>query len=174
MDAPTIIGERLEAYGMRLREVMDDVTDEDLMIQPGPNDNPMGWLIWHMTRFEDRTFSFLGGTRELWIEGKWHERFGMEPDPECTGVGFTLEQVLALKVSKDALMGYFEAVREKTLPCLAELSAADLEREEIDFYTKKPVKLGLVLGRYLGDHLSHIGQICYLRGHIAGWGRYPV
>ena len=70
MDASTIIGERLEAYGMRLREVMDDVTDEDLMIQPGPNDNPMGWLVWHMTRFEDRTFSFIGGTQELWIEGE--------------------------------------------------------------------------------------------------------
>lgn len=65
MDASTIIKERLEAYGMRLREVMEDVTDADLMLQPGPNDNPMGWLFWHMTRFEDRTFSFLGGTPEL-------------------------------------------------------------------------------------------------------------
>ncbi len=174
MDAPTIIGERLEAYGMRLREVMEDVTDADLMIQPGSNDNPMGWLVWHMTRFEDRTFSCIAKTPELWIEEKWHDRFGMEPDPECDGVGFTLDQVLELKTNKDALMGYFEAVRGNTLPCLSGLSAADLDREEIDFISGKPIKIGLLVGRYLGDHISHIGQICYLRGHIAGWGRYPV
>ncbi len=173
MDAPAIIAERLEAYGMRLREVMEDVSDADLMVQPGANDNPMGWLVWHMTRFEDRTFSFLAGAPQFWLEAKWHDRFGMAAEAGRDGMGDTLEQALALKVSKDALMGYFEAVRERTLACLSELRAADLDEERDDFAGPGRIKVGLLLGRYLGDHLSHMGQICYLRGHVAGWGRYP-
>ncbi len=173
MDATTLIAERLEAYAERLREAMADIDDADLMVQTGPHDNPMGWLLWHMTRFEDRTFAFIGETEQLWTQEGWHERFGLPPDPAADGVGDTMGQVLALRVEKAALTGYFEAVRQRTLACLARLEPEDLDREKPDFAGEGDIRIGIALGRYLADHLAHAGQIHYLRGHVAGWGRYP-
>ena len=89
MDATTIIMDRLDAYMMRVAEVMDDIGEEELMRQPGDQDNPIGWLMWHMTRFEDRTFAHITGEEQAWTKGNWFEKFGVPENPEETGVGQT-------------------------------------------------------------------------------------
>ena len=172
MDATTIILERLASYLPRVEEAMDDVSEEDLMAQPGPNDNPIGWLMWHMTRFEDLTIAHISGADQVWAGGGWPEKFGASPEPGETGVGHTLEQVMALRPTKEALLGYCRAVREKTIACLGDLTDTDLDREIGDFFGNRKATVGLLLGRFFGDCVSHIGQIVYIRGHFRGWGKY--
>ncbi len=172
MDATEIILERLSGYMPRVEEAMNDISEADLMAQPGPNNNPIGWLMWHMTRFEDLTIAHISGADQVWAGGGWPEKFAASPDPKETGVGHTLEQVMALKPTKEALMGYYRAVRERTIACLSDLSAEDLDREVDDYYGRGKVAVGLLLGRYFADHISHIGQIVYIRGHFRGWGKY--
>ncbi len=172
MDATTIILERLDAYMARVEEVIDDVTEAELMTQPGDQDNPIGWLMWHMTRFEDRTIAQITGGAQAWTEGKWHEQFGVAEEPDATGVGQTLGQVMSLKPTREGVMGYYRATREKTTTCLSGLTDKDLDREIDDFFGRGKIAIGMLLGRLFGDHISHIGQICYLRGHLKGWGRY--
>ncbi len=172
MDATEIFMERLTSYMARIEEAIGDVSEDELMAQPGPNDNPIGWLMWHMTRFEDQTIAHISGGAQVWTEGGWPEKFGASPDPAETGVGHTLEQVMALKPTRETLMDYYRATRKKTAACLAGLTDADLDREIDDFFGRGKVATGMLLGRFFGDHVSHIGQIVYLRGHFKGWGKY--
>lgn len=172
MNATEIIMERLASYAERLEDALQDLQEGDLMRQPGPNDNPIGWIMWHMTRFEDQTTAHLTGAGQVWEEGGWPEKFGASPDPSESGVGHTLEQVMALRPTKEALLAYFRSVRVKTAACLEGLTADDLDREIDDFFRKGKVKVGMLLGRFFADQISHVAQISYIRGHFRGWGKY--
>ena len=33
--------------------VLDGLTDDQLRHRPGPDANPIGWLVWHLTRSQD-------------------------------------------------------------------------------------------------------------------------
>ncbi len=172
MDAATIFLNRLEAYGQRLGEVMDDITDEDLSHQPGPDDNPIGWLMWHMTRFEDATIACIEGAPQVWVENSWHEHFGLPEAPGDTGAGHTIEQVRAFRATCETLTGYAAAVRERTIKCLSRLTPGDLDEVIDDFAHGSRLPTGDILARAFGDTVTHIGQICYIRGHLKGWGKY--
>jgi hypothetical protein len=172
MDAAAIILERLDAYAIQVESAIGELTDEDLSHQPGPNDNPAGWLMWHMTRFEDRSFAHIAGRPQVWTEGDWHGRFGLPEDPVDTGAGHTLERVAVFRPRREDLLGYFAAVRPKTRECLSGLTPENLDEEVDDFLRDARIRVGAILGRFFGDHISHVGQICYIRGHLKGWGKY--
>ncbi len=171
MRAASIIAERITASGGSLREALEDLSEEEINAQPGPNDNPVGWMAWHMLRFEDRTISHLSGEAQAW--SGWHEKFGLPEALDDTGVGHSLDQVLAIRPSRENLLGYFSDVREKTLALLEGLSDADLDREVDDFFPGRPrLPVGNLIGRFFGDTTVHCGQIFYVRGHLKGWGKY--
>lgn len=172
LDATTIILSRLEASAAQMRNVMEEISEDDLIFQAGPEDNPIGWLTWHMTRYEDLVISHISTRPQVWIEGGWHKIFGRPATPEDTGAGHTLEQVEAFRATKEALIGYAAAARLKTKLCLIELTRYNLDAEVDDFGRGAKVTVGELLGRFFGDHISHVGQICYIRGHLKGWGKY--
>ncbi len=171
MNAASIIAERITASGKSLREALEDLSDEEINAQPGPNDNPIGWMTWHMLRFEDRVISHISGAPQTWTG--WHEKFGLPEAPDDTGVGHSLDQVLAIRPSRENLLGYFSAVRENTLALLEGLSDTDLDRMIEDVFPGRPqIPVGNLLGRFFADTTVHCGQIFYVRGHIKGWGKY--
>jgi len=172
MDATEIMLERLAAYNSRLRDALSDLSDEDLLFRPGANDNPAGWLSWHMARVEDRTVAQITGALQAWVEGTWHARFGLPNDPENTGIGHTLEEATSFRATKKDLLSYASAARENTQACLSSLTDEALDEEIEDFFANAKIPVGLMIGRFFGDYISHVGQICYLRGHIKGWGKY--
>ena len=175
MRAASIIAERITASGKSLREALEDLSDEEINAQPGPNDNPIGWMTWHMLRFEDRVISHIAGEAQVWSEsgGGWHEKFGLPEAPDDTGVGHSLDQVLAIRPGREDLLGYFSAVREKTLALLEGLSDTHLDREVDDIFPGRPrLPAGILLGRFFADTTIHCGQIFYVRGHLKGWGKY--
>ena len=63
------------------------------------------------------------------MDEKWHEKFGMEADPAISGIGDTLERVIASQSTLELLHGYIGAVRERTVAHLSTVSPADLDRE---------------------------------------------
>ena len=51
-----------DAFNTELEYLMDalgDITPEELMWRAGPEANPIGWILWHMTRVEDMWFQFF-------------------------------------------------------------------------------------------------------------------
>ena len=67
------------------------------------------------------------------------------------------------------LLDYATAVRERTLARLKEISDDELDKE-LPFFNNEPTPVGTILGFMLLDVVQHSGQICYLRGHLKGWG----
>ncbi|MDA1000650.1 MAG: DinB family protein [bacterium] len=149
-----------------------DLAEDDFHHQPNANDNTIAWMIWHQTRYEDNSIAVMSGRDQAWIGDKWHEKFGMPPDPGNNGVGHQIDQVRAFRADKDHLLAYMAAVRARTNSYLETLGESDLERKITNTFGEE-ITIGEWLTRLLGDHTQHTGQICYLRGHMKGHGWFP-
>jgi uncharacterized damage-inducible protein DinB len=172
MDVPTVVANALTVNAGFIQMALDGLSDESLMQRPNDQCNPIGWTLWHQTRVEDAILSNISGKPQAWVEGGWSDKFDASADPGDIGIGHSLEQVMALKPTIEALKGYMAAVREKTLESLKALTPADLERElpTPDGGTRK---VGDYLGIVMIDNFHHSGQVCYLRGYLTGKGWFP-
>jgi len=163
-----------DAYGRvlpLLEKALEGLTQDDLNRQPHPDSNSIGWLTWHLTRVQDIRLSPLMGKEQLWISNDWYKRFHRPRDPMDRGFGHSSEEVAAFK-SPDVqtLLGYHQAVLERTKRYIASLSTAELGRE-LDEPGRQPVPtVGRRLVDILNDTLQHAGQVAYLRGLFKGKG----
>ena len=117
----------LEMEQNLLVEAVEDLTPEELTWQPGPDTNPMGWMLWHTIRVEDMWVQFfIQGQIEIWEREGWHEKFGLPT--RDNGFGHTPEQVAAFPaLDLGELLQYGQAVRAATLEHLRGLSTGDFD-----------------------------------------------
>ncbi|MFI5488354.1 MULTISPECIES: mycothiol transferase [Micromonospora] len=166
MDVNDLLTETYDRLPALVRAAVDGLTPEQLRHAPGPDANPVGWLVWHLTRLQDHHVSDAFGVEQLWVTGDWAERFGLSPDPDDTGYAHTPEQVAAVRPeSAEALVDYHEAVAARTRTFLAGLRPHDLDRV-VDESWDPPVTLGVRLVSVVEDDLQHVGQAAYVRGLI--------
>jgi hypothetical protein len=157
----------LELYG-RIPPVatraVEGVDLEHLTVPPVPNTNPISWLIWHIARVQDHHVAELLDENQLWVDGDWARRFGLEPNPANTGYGHTPAEVASVQPdSPKLLLNYLDAVDGRTRRMLAHLTLADLDRI-VDRRWDPPVTMGVRLVSVAGDGLQHAGQAAYVRG----------
>jgi len=157
----------MDGYGRLpdlVRSADEGLTQDDLSWTPGPAANPIGWLVWHLARVQDSHVAELLDERQVYVDGPWAARFGLEPDPSDTGYDHTIEQVGTVRPeSAEALVEYYAAVHDRTLGLLRGLTGADLDRV-VDERWEPPVTLGVRLVSVLDDDLQHAGQAAYVRG----------
>jgi uncharacterized damage-inducible protein DinB len=147
-----------------VRGCVDGLEPEELVARPAPHANPVGWLVWHLTRVQDHHLAELAGRDQEWVTGAWAGRFGLGPDPDNTGYGHSDADVTAVRPgSAAALVAYHEAVAGRTAGFLAGLRPADLDRV-VDRSWDPPVTLGVRLVSVAVDDLQHAGQAAYVRG----------
>ena len=85
MDVQTVVANALTLNTDNfVKPALQGLSDADITKRPTDQCNSIGWLLWHQTRVEDAILSNVSGRPQAWIEGKWHEKFGM---PANTGVG---------------------------------------------------------------------------------------
>jgi uncharacterized damage-inducible protein DinB len=166
-----VAGVFLEIYG-RIPPLAEDalagLSTEQLTERPAPHANSVGWLVWHLARVQDHHVAELVGAEQIWATGPWAGRFGLEPDPTNTGYGHRATDVAAVRPDgRDALLGYLDAVDERTRAFLGTVAADDLDRV-VDRRWNPPVTLGVRLVSVADDCLQHAGQAAYLRGLIVG------
>jgi len=155
----------------RISEVVADTLDglspEQLAWTPAPGANPIGWLVWHLTRVQDDHLAGLTGAEQVWTAEGFHEKFGLPFDSSATGYGQRPDEVAAVRVpSAELLLGYHRAVAARTRDYVAGLTGADLARV-VDEAWDPPVTLGVRLVSVLSDDLQHAGQAAYLSGLLA-------
>jgi hypothetical protein len=157
----------LDLYGRvppLIADVVDGLDAEQLSWRPGPAANPIGWLVWHLTRVQDVHVSEILDAEHLWTSGAFAGEFGLEADPSFHGYGHTSAQVAMVRPgSAGPLLDYFGAVHERTAELLATLTADDLDRV-VDRSWDPPVTLGVRLISVADDCLQHAGQAAYVRG----------
>ncbi|GAA3762752.1 mycothiol transferase [Micromonospora maritima] len=158
-----------EGYG-RLPDLvagaLDGLDPEQLRQAPADGANPVGWLVWHLTRIQDHHLADVMGEEQLWAGGDWARRCGLRPDPDDTGYGHGPEQIAAVRPDDGGvLLDYHRAVVDRSLAYLRGLGPGDLDRV-VDENWDPPVTLGVRLVSVLDDDLQHVGQAAYVRGLI--------
>ena len=162
------------AYGGILRVLgytLEGLNEEDLNWQPKPDCNSIGWLVWHLTRWQDVQISNFMGEEQLWIKDGWHARFNRPPDPKDIGFGHSSEDVTSFK-SPDVsnLLEYHRAVLERSKRFISNLSTADLDRELNEPWYQPLPTVSVRLISVMSDSLQHVGQVSYVRGLLKGKG----
>jgi uncharacterized damage-inducible protein DinB len=146
------------------------LTAEELRWRPGSEANPIGFLVWHVARVEDRWLArFPQDSTEVWIRDGWAQRCGL-PESD-TGVGYTTEQVMHFRMPPLAdVQAYFDAVRQETLAYLQRLDASELEvtpkRSPFPEVGGLPddFTIGRMFRQLIGEENQHLGHVAYLRG----------
>jgi hypothetical protein len=156
----------VDAFG-RIRELVHRVVaglaPEQLASRVDPEANSIAWLVWHLTRIQDDHLADAAQTEQLWTAQGWVERFALPFDPRDTGYGHEADEVAAVQVSGELLVGYHNAVHQQTTRYVGQLTATELARI-VDRSWDPPVSLGVRLVSVLADDLQHAGQAAFIRG----------
>jgi hypothetical protein len=164
MDVASLL---LELYGRippLAREAVAGLDQDHLTTPPQPGANTIGWLVWHLARVQDHHIAEIIDAPQIWSDGEWAGRFGLSPDPANTGYGHSSAEVAAVRPDgPDVLIGYLDAVDQRTRSFLGEARPADLDRI-VDRRWDPPVTLGVRLISIADDGLQHAGQAAYVRG----------
>jgi uncharacterized damage-inducible protein DinB len=157
-----------DAFG-RIREVVHETVDglsmDALTYRLDSGSNTIAWLIWHLARVQDDHIADVAGTSQVWTSDGWCERFGLPFRPRSTGFGHSSEQVAAVRVEAELLIGYYDAVHEQTVRFVRGLRDDDLDRI-VDTSWEPPVTLGVRLISVVSDDLQHAGQAAFVRGVV--------
>ena len=148
-----------------LNEATATLTQDEIAWRPGPEANPIGFILWHLSRVEDRFVNVtIRQDRQVWEAGEWPNRLGLPADPVASGFRFSPEQVAAFPVPDlSALLAYQQSVREATLAFIDGLSAADMDRT-VSHPRIGDQPLAALLARMVVEVSQHAGQIDYIRG----------
>jgi hypothetical protein len=160
----------LDAFGRvqeAVRRVVTDLSQDQLAYRVDDRANSIGWLVWHLTRVQDDHVADVAGREQVWREDGWVERFGLPFEPLATGYAHGPDEVRAVRVDGDLLLGYHDAVFERTVAFVGELRDEDLTRV-VDESWHPPVTLGVRLVSIIGDDLQHVGQAAFVRGLLVG------
>lgn len=159
----------LDAFGRIeevVREAVDGLDDKTLATRPDGAGNSIAWLIWHLTRIQDDHLAGAGGYEQVYTADGWHERLALPFDAGDTGYGHSADDVAAVQLSAEQLLGYYDAVHARSLEYLKGLTDDELDRI-VDKNWNPPVTLGVRLISVLSDDLQHAGQAAYLRGLLS-------
>lgn len=132
--------------------------------QPDEAANSIGWLVWHLTRVQDDHVAALADRPQAYGAEGWADRFAFATDDDDIGYGHSPAQVAAVRFdSPDDLLGYYDAVHERTLEYIGTITPDELERI-VDTRWDPPVTAGVRLVSVMDDCMNHTGQAHYVRG----------
>ena len=167
MEAPELLRDLFGRVREHVTGVLDGVAPADLTRTLTPTSNHIGWLLWHLARVQDVHMAEAWDREQVWVEGEWWRRFGLDDDPHNHGYGHSPDDVARVRPdSVEALKDYFEEVAVRGDELLATVTAEDLERI-VDDSWDPPVTLGVRLVSIADDQIQHAGQAAYLRGVLA-------
>lgn len=153
-----------------VHRVLDGITQPVLDTRIDPDANPVGWLVWHLTRVQDDHIAGVTEAEQVWLANGWNDRFDLPFDRRSIGYGHTTADVAALAGASAAdLKSYFDDVHATTLNYVGGLSDADLDRI-VDRRWDPPVTLAVRLMSIVTDDLQHVGQASYVRGVVERTG----
>jgi hypothetical protein len=152
----------VDAFGRvqeEVRAAVDGLTADQLTTRLDPDANSIAWLCWHLARVQDDHVAGAFGVEQVWPQ--WADRFGLPLGD--IGYGNTSQQVARVRAPAGLLTGYHDAVNELTIPLVAKVTDADLDRV-VDNRWDPPVTLGVRLVSVISDCLQHAGQAAFIRG----------
>ncbi|MFE0461154.1 DinB family protein [Kitasatospora sp. NPDC058965] len=147
-------------------EVLDGLTEEELGWRGADGrTNPIGWLVWHLTRVQDIQVAAVAELPEVWRAQGWQRAFALPYPAGASGYGHSGADVGRFTATAEQLAGYHGATHRQTVAYLAGLHERDYARV-VDDAWDPPVTLGVRLVSTLSDDLQHAGQAALVRGAL--------
>jgi len=145
-----------------LMDALGDLTADEMMWRPGPEANPIGWILWHMTRVEDMWFQFfIQRQPEIWEKDGWNDKFGLPI--RDNGFDHTLEQVSNFPAyDLKTMQAYGDAVRAETLSYLKTVTPEQMD--VVPREARPEMSIGRIFRQVIGEIYQHQGHIAYLKG----------
>jgi uncharacterized damage-inducible protein DinB len=164
MELHELLIDLFERIDEHVHEAVDGLDTEALVTPSEPGANPIGWLVWHLTRVQDHHIAEILEQEQVWISGDWAPRFGVAADPHNTGYGHSWQDVMTIRPqTADVLIEYYEAVAAQTRELLEHTTPEELDRI-VDDRWDPPVTLGVRLISVADDDIQHAGQASFARG----------
>jgi hypothetical protein len=157
-----------------MRDSISDLTPEEWHYTGPGNTNSIAFLVWHCVRTEDNILRFiLQGRAPRWNEENWHERLGLPP--RVQGTGMASGDARAFNIADTALfMQYVEAVWQEYEDYLDAVTDGGEELSE-RVVTVKPLgemRAIQAIGQVCISHLfTHYGEIAYMLGEAGKKGQ---
>lgn len=162
----------VDAFG-RVKEAVHGVVEglgrEQLVHRVDPGANTIAWLVWHLTRIQDDHVAALAGKEQVWHRDGWLDRMGLPFGPDEHGYGHGPEQVAAVDVPPELLLGYHDAVHEETVAYVEGLDDASYD-DVVDRSWDPPVTRAVRLVSVVEDDMQHVGQAAFVRGVVQRLG----
>jgi hypothetical protein len=157
-----------------LKQLVDDLTQEQADWMPPGNVNPISALYWHTVSYVDEIVHDWGmGQAPLKQSAGWREKVVTACPPPAEGdpMGDLRAVRAGLSVDLPALHDYAQATSQALLGWVASLTPEDLDRT-----METPIgelNLGQMLEAFIIWHINvHCGEISALRG-MQGLKGYP-
>lgn len=156
-----------------MRNSVSDLTPEEWHVVGQGNSNNIAFLVWHCVRTEDNILRFiLQGRPTIWQEGNWHERLGLPP--RVQGTGMAVDEARTFHIADLHLfMEYANVVWREFEEYTEAITDGGVELSK-HMVTVKP--LGempalQVIGQVCISHcFIHLGEIAYMRGELGKKG----
>ena len=160
MEAIRFVDQSLGQAQLRLAASCAGLTDSEARWRPGAESNCISFLLWHLSRVEDRLASAERGVETLWAGEGWHARFGN--DVETPSVLGDRQSALGVALPElSLLLAYQLAAAARTRALVEGLTSEELDRPSL---AMRGMQLADAL-RHLATHKNnHHGQIDFLRG----------
>lgn len=158
----------VDAFG-RVKEAVHGAVEgldrTQLAYRVDPDANTIAWLVWHLTRIQDDHVAKLAGMEQAWHRDDWVGRFGLPFGRDAHGYGMSSEEVAAVDVPAELLLGYHDAVHAQTVTYVEGLDEEEYD-EVIDRSWDPPVTRAVRLVSVVEDDLQHVGQAAFVRGVV--------
>ncbi|HUZ85558.1 MAG TPA: DinB family protein [Candidatus Baltobacterales bacterium] len=127
MDAIGMLVQQLDTVNLRLHHSAHDLTPSELVARPISGVNPMGFIVWHMSRSQDWAVNTaIRDVPELVTRAPWRDN---SVAVAGIGTGFNLEEAIAVaaQVRLDQLLQYADAIHADTIGWLKGLDESVLD-----------------------------------------------
>lgn len=146
-----------------VRRAVTGLSEDQLATRPAAGANTLAWLAWHIARGQDAQIADLAGTEQVWTADGWVDRFGLPFPASALGYGMSQEDVGRVRASADLLLGYLDAVQERSVAYVSTLGEDELD-DVVDDAWDPPVTRAVRLVSIIDDCVQHAGQAGYVRG----------
>ena len=156
-----------------LQEAVSDLTPEEWNYLGEGTGNNIAFLMWHSVRTEDNILRFiLQGRQPIWNEENWHDRLGLPP--RVQGTGMAAEEARQFQIADIQLfMQYIEEVWREFEEYLANVQDGGKALSEREVTVKPLGKMSAIqaIGQVCITHLFiHLGEIAAIEGALGKKG----
>jgi hypothetical protein len=140
-----------------LSRYLEDLSDADLMVRPGPGCNHIAWQLGHLIASENQLLEAVAPGTGIKMPDGFVERHSKDSkDDDDAAHFFTKQQYLDL----------FEKVHAATLSVIAKLSDADLDQPSPERFRSRFPTVGNIIILIATHGMMHAGQFVPVRRRL--------